>query len=229
MDEPVARQLARTCPQAVAAAVRDAARSRSPGRIDDAAAGAARPGVHGQRGADVRQPVLQLALPPRGARPRDAALRRLVRDARLHGRAPAAGNVLRGGRRRPVLRPHAVRRLSHSQRRARPPVACHGASAPGAAAGAGQSVVLPPRHLLLPAGAGRGVLVSRRFRRLWPQGDRGAHPEPARGQPRRGAPFRLQRRGRGQDRRDERRLPGFDGGPAPARLYAASRSSWTSS
>ena len=75
---------------AVADAARHARRPRRAGRADDAAAGLARPGVHRQRRADLRQPLLQLALPPRGARPRDAALRRLVRGARLHGRALAA-------------------------------------------------------------------------------------------------------------------------------------------
>ena len=55
----------------------------------------------------------QQPLPARGAGPRVAALRRLVRRPRLHGRAPAGGDVPRGGRRRPVLRRHAVRRLPH--------------------------------------------------------------------------------------------------------------------
>ena len=45
--------------------------------------------------------------------------RSLAGRARLHASAAAGGRVLRGGRRRPVLRRHAVRRLSHSQRRAR--------------------------------------------------------------------------------------------------------------
>ena len=114
------------------------------------------------------------ALPARRAGPRDAGLRRLVRRARLHGRASAGGDVLRGGRRRAVLRRCPVRRLSHPQRRSRPPVARAEARRPGPAAGTGRPALLPPRHLLLPAGRRAGDLVSTGVRRLRPAGDRNA-------------------------------------------------------
>ena len=68
------------------------------------------------------------------------------------------GLALRGGRRRPLLRRDALRRLPLPERRAEPPVGRRAARRRGPAAGAGRPPVLPPRHLLLPAGAGRGAI-----------------------------------------------------------------------
>src|SRR5205085_2744862 len=74
----------------------------------------------------------------------------------------------------PLLRPRAVRRLPHPQRRARPSAPGRGAEAAGAAGRAGQSLFLPPGYVLLLAGAGSGGLVPRGGRRLRPPGDRDA-------------------------------------------------------
>src|ERR671933_468452 len=59
-------------------------------------------------GAEVELMIPQPGLPPRGPRPGEPALRRLVRLPRLRRPAPAGGLLLRGRRRRPVLRAHPV-------------------------------------------------------------------------------------------------------------------------
>ena len=161
----------RARPAAMAAAARHAGRPRRDGRADDAAAGPARPGVHGQRRADVRQPLLQLAFPPRGAR---AARRRTSTP----GSRPTASrsSICRRActSRGPATPCSAARRCSPATASA---ATCRAISTSagllqpaGAAAGAGQSVLLPSRYVLLSAGARRGDLLSRGVRRLRPQG-----------------------------------------------------------
>ena len=63
----------------------------------------------------------------------------------------------------------ADRRLSHSQRRAGPSASRQPLASTGFAVGTGQSLLLPSRYMLLPAGPRRGDLLSRGVRRLWPQ------------------------------------------------------------
>src|SRR2546430_384352 len=59
VDEPVARQLASEGARPVARAARYARPPWRAGRDDDAAEGAARPGLHGQRGAGPSHAFLQ--------------------------------------------------------------------------------------------------------------------------------------------------------------------------
>ena len=131
-------------------------------------AGAAGPGVHGERGPDLPAAGDPGPLSPSAAAGRRAAVRRLAAAARLRGRAAAGGAVFRRGGRRAVLRRDADRRLPHPQRRAEPADHRRAARLPGDSAGADRRALLSPRHLLLPARAGRGDLVSRRVRRLRP-------------------------------------------------------------
>ena len=201
------------------------------GRADDAAAGPARPGLHRQRRPGVRQALLQLALPPRGPRPRDAALRRLVRGARLHGRAPAGGDVTSRG---PATPCSAARRCSPATASA---ATCTATSTSARCCSRQvlplelvNPALLPPRYLLLPAGARRGDLLSRR--RSTPTAARCCEthiPRLIAVDEGGGASLRLQRGGGGQDGGHEHRLRPAGGRPARLGLRRRSRWSWTSS
>ncbi len=65
--------------------------------------------------------------------------------------------ALRRRRRRAVLRRNAIRRLSHSQPRPRASANRRNARLPRDPRRTGRSVLLPPRHLLLPARAGQAI------------------------------------------------------------------------
>ena len=119
-------------------------------------------------GLIVRNDVPQQPLPARGPRQGITPLRRLVPRAWLHGGASARGDVPRGGRRCALLRRDALRGLPHALGRAAHQWVGEKSRRPRAAPRTGQPALLPPRHLLLPARAGRSTLLPRRLRRLRP-------------------------------------------------------------
>ena len=134
------------------------------GRDDAAGGGPARPGVHGQRGHDLPRPGDAGPLPPsRAAGGRAATTSTGSPRTAFAVEHAAERRVLRRGRRRPVLRRHALRRLSHPQRR--PRASARSASVLGCRVIPLELVDPHYYHLdtcFCPLGAGRGDLLSRR-------------------------------------------------------------------
>ena len=160
--------------------------ARRAGRDDDAAAGAARPGVHRQRRARVPRHVPQQPVPPRGP---GHASRRTSTPGSPTTASRSSTCRRTCSTRGPATPCSAATRCSPATARG-PTCTAHqwvgeAARRPRAAAGAGQPALLPPRHLLLPARARRGDLLPRRVRRLRPAGADDARPEADRGRARR--------------------------------------------
>ena len=135
--------------------------------LRDAGRGLARPGVHGQRGADFSADGRdRLAFPPSRASEGRAARCGLARRPRFPGRACCRTACFSKGPAMPCSA--ATRCLPAIAFAAMPAGISRLASMLGCAchpAGAGRSVLLPPGHVLLPAGAGRGHLLPGGVRR----------------------------------------------------------------
>ena len=189
----------------------------------------ARPGVHGQRGDDLRQRGRSGPLPPSAAAGRGAARPAWLAEHGFELRTLASRTSISKGPATPCSAATRCWPAIAFARHRRAPADRRPVGLPRDLAGTGRSALLPSRHLLLPAGPRRGDLLSAGLRRLRPAGlARGGRRVDSGGRVR-GLELRLQRGRRRPDRGHQRRLPRIAPRVGTARGSRPSPRRWASS